>query len=379
MTPGAPLRVLQVIPTLDRAGAEKQLVLLAKGLPADRFAVEVAALTRLGPLEADLRAAGIPVTLFKKRFKVDPLALAGLARFMNKKKFDVVNTWIFAGHVYGRIAAHLAKVPVVIASEMAVDLWKRKAQLRLDRWLAGWTDVVVGNSGAVVEFYKSHGIPEAKLQLIHSGIGLVAEASSSSLDVRREFEISPDSPLFLFAGRLAPQKGVADLLDALDVLQHVEPGAVTLIAGDGPLRKALLQRAQSLTLLQSKRVRFLGPRDDVGRLMAAADVVVLPSLYEGLPNVVMEAMALGKPVVATAAPGTTELVVDGETGLLAPIGTPRELCRALRRLARDRELRAGLGAAGRQRVIDHFHVDTMIRGYAALYESLVRRKRGRPQ
>src|SRR3954453_20015137 len=92
------LKVLQLIPTLDRSGAEKQMVLLAKGLPRDRFRVEVAALTRLGPLEAELRSSGVPVTLIGKRLKADPMALARLSRFMKERKFDVVQTWIFAAN-----------------------------------------------------------------------------------------------------------------------------------------------------------------------------------------------------------------------------------------------------------------------------------------
>ncbi len=102
------LKVLQLIPTLDRSGAEKQMVLLAKGLPRDRFQVEVAALTRLGPLEAELRDASIPVTLIGKHFKVDPFALLRLAKFLKNGRFDVIQTWIFAANMYGRMAARRA-------------------------------------------------------------------------------------------------------------------------------------------------------------------------------------------------------------------------------------------------------------------------------
>src|SRR3954452_23051082 len=103
--PGSPivLKVLQLIPTLDRSGAEKQMVLLAKGLPRDRFQVEAAALTRLGPLEAELRAADIPVTLIGKPLKVDPFALHRLTKFLQAKRFDVVQTWVFAANSYGRV------------------------------------------------------------------------------------------------------------------------------------------------------------------------------------------------------------------------------------------------------------------------------------
>src|SRR5256714_477449 len=104
------------------------MVILAKGLPRDRFRVQVAALTRLGPLQAELEAAGIPVTLIGKRLKLDPLALARLVRFLKSGRFDVVQTWIFAANTYGRLAARLARVPIVITTEMAVDLWKGRLE-----------------------------------------------------------------------------------------------------------------------------------------------------------------------------------------------------------------------------------------------------------
>lgn len=130
------LKVLQLIPTLDRSGAEKQMVLLAKGLPRDRFHVEVAALTRLGPFEDELREAGIPVTLIGKPLKIDPFALARLIKFLRAKRFDVVQTWVFAANSYGRVAAHRAGVPVIVTAEMAVDLWKNRGHLAIDRFLA---------------------------------------------------------------------------------------------------------------------------------------------------------------------------------------------------------------------------------------------------
>ena len=163
------LKVLQLIPTLDRSGAEKQMVLLAKGLPRDRFHVEVAALSRLGPLEAELRNAGIPVTAIGKRFKVDPIALLTLTRFLKAKAFDVVQTWIFAANTYGRVASRMAGVPVVVVAEMAVDLWKGRIDRSVDRWLSTWCDRLVGNSHAVVEFYQQLGVPKEKLAMIYSG------------------------------------------------------------------------------------------------------------------------------------------------------------------------------------------------------------------
>jgi glycosyltransferase involved in cell wall biosynthesis len=366
------LKVLQLIPTLDRSGAEKQMVLLAKGLPRDRFQVEVATLSRLGSLEGELRDAGIPITAIGKRFKVDPIALATLSRFLKAKAFDVVQTWIFAANTYGRFASRFARVPVVVVAEMAVDLWKGRVDLSFDRLLSTWCDRLVGNSNAVVEFYQKIGVPKDRLAMIYSGIGDEKPNQTRGDAVRAELGFEADAPLILFAGRLAEQKRVHDLLKALDLLQFLQPDARTVIAGDGPLRERLEQTSHEYHL--DDRVRFLGHCEDVPRLMDAADLVVLPSTYEGLPNVILEAMQVGKPVVATAAPGTTEVVIDGQTGLLVPVGNPPHLCRAIRDVIRDPGMAQRLGAAGQAHVSAHFRVDTMIAQFAELYERLARSK-----
>jgi glycosyltransferase involved in cell wall biosynthesis len=366
------LSVLQLIPTLDRSGAEKQMVLLAKGLPTDRFRVEVATLTRMGPLLAELEVAGIPITALGKRFKVDPMVLARLVRFLKENRFDVVQTWIFAANTYGRVAARLARVPIVITTEMAVDLWKGKSQRWIDRRLARWCDRLVGNSHAVVDYYRRLGVPQDRLAMIYSGIDTEEPPAVDPAALRREFGFAVDAPLALFAGRLAEQKRIDDLLKALDLLQHVQPDLRTLIAGDGPLRQRLEETTHDYHL--DDKLRFLGHRDDVPRLMAAANLVVLPSAYEGLPNLLLEAMQFRIPVVATAAPGTTEVVEDGQTGILVPVGNPQLLARAIRDVVRDRDLARRLGEAGRARVDSAFRAEAMIANFAALYEELARAK-----
>jgi glycosyltransferase involved in cell wall biosynthesis len=362
------LKVLQLIPTLDRSGAEKQMTLLAKGLPRNRFCVEVAALTRLGPLELELRNAGIPVTAISKRFKVDPIALMSLNRFLKAKSFDIVQTWIFAANTYGRVASRMAHVPIVIVTEMAVDVWKGRLNRSIDRYLSKWCDRLVGNSQAVVEFYEHLGVPREKLALIYSGAEDEEPAETDPVAIRTALGFKTDAPLILFAGRLAEQKRVDDLLKALDLLQYVEPDARTMIVGDGPLRNHLEETSRAYHL--ENHVRFLGHREDVLKLMAASDLVVLPSAFEGLPNVLLEAMRLRKPVVATAAPGTSEVVINGRTGLLVPVGNPPLLARAIRDMIRAPVMAAQFAEAGRARVEERFRVDAMVAQFVELYEEL---------
>ena len=348
------------------------MVLLAKGLPKERFQVEVAALTRLGPLEHDLRDAGIPVTLIGKRHKVDPFALRTLTRFLKGKQFDIVQTWLFAANSYGRIAARRAKTPAVIATEMAVDLWKGRWESAIDRLLSNSCDRVVGNSKAVVDFYRTRGIPENKLECIYSGIGAVKRrasilsrsGASSAGRARRRSRFS--------SAAWRPKKGSTTYCVALDLLRHVRPLLRTLIVGEGPERGRLEELARAFELQEF--VRFLGHRDDVPRFLSGADMLVLPSLYEGLPNVALEAMRFSKPVVATDAPGTSEAVEHEKTGLLTPVRDFKELARAIRQLVDDPDLGRRLGLAGLERVDREFRVETMVDRFATLYESIAMSK-----
>ena len=256
------LKVLQLIPTLDRSGAEKQMVLLAKGLPRDRFRVEVATLTRLGSTGSRTERGGYTGHLDRQAFQVDPIALARLTRFLKAGSFDVVQTWIFAANTYGRVASRLAGVPVVVVAEMAVDLWKGRVERFVDRRLATWCDRLVGNSHAVVDFYRTLGVPDDRLAMIYSGTADDEPPTVDPRAIRVEFGFVDDAPLALFVGRLAEQKRVEDLLKAVDLLHHVQPDLRTLIVGDGPLRGQLEENAPRRIDLDGV-VRFLGHRDDV--------------------------------------------------------------------------------------------------------------------
>jgi glycosyltransferase involved in cell wall biosynthesis len=222
----------------------------------------------------------------------------------------------------------------------------------------------------VVDFYRQLGVPDDRLAMIYSGVGDLEPPVVNSRALRTSFGFDEEAPLVLFAGRLAEQKRVNDLLKALDLLQHIQPEVRTVIAGEGPLRNELEASAHAYHL--NGRVRFVGHRDDLPLLVAGADLVVLPSAFEGLPNVVLEAMQFCKPVVATAAPGTTEAVIDGETGLLVPVGDVRLLARAIRDVLRDPALARRLGLAGRARVAANFRAETMVAQFAELYERLAR-------
>ena len=366
----AMIRVLQIIPSLDRCGAEKQLTLLAQGLPRERFEVHVCALTRGGPLETPLREAGIPVTVIGKSWKIDPWAYARLRRLIVRLQPDLVHTWIFAANAYGRWAAKSAGVKHLVAGERCVDSWKQWHELAIDRYLARYTQRFVTNSSGVREFYAAHGLPADKFVVIPNGVAVGEPQSPRPREqVLAELGLPADAWLIAAVNRLWPQKRVKDLIWAADLLKIVNARTHLLIFGDGPQRWRLERYRDQCEL--SDRVHFLGAREDVPSLLPHCQCLWLGSGYEGQSNAILEAMAAGLPVIATDIPGNRDLVLPEETGALVPVGDRAAFARRTNVLLEHPELARRWGAAGRQRVLGEFSVQKMVDRHAALYEELL--------
>lgn len=362
-------RILHIIPSLDRSGAEKQLSLLAAGLPRGEFEVHVAALTRGGPLEADLAAAGIPVTVIGKRWKIDPAAYWRLERHLAALQPDLVHTWMFAANSYGRAAAMRSGVRRIVASERCVDLWKSWHEFAIDRRLARRTDRIVVNSPAISEFCVRHGLPAEKFVVIPNGVSPLKSDNTTRSALLAELGLPPHARLIGTIGRLWPQKRMKDLIWATDLVKVLRDDVHLLIVGDGPQRQRL-ERYRHLIHLD-KHVHFLGHRSDVHRLLPHFDLLALASGYEGLPNVVMESLITGVPVVATDIPGNRELVISGENGYLVRVGDRAAFAQSWLRILDDPELRTRLGEAGRRRMLEEFSVAKMVERHAALYRELL--------
>jgi glycosyltransferase involved in cell wall biosynthesis len=364
------VRLLLVIPTLVRGGAEKQLALLACGLPRETFDVHVAVLTHSGPLEGALRAAGVPVTVIGKRWKADPLAYLRLKRHIRRLAPDIVHTWLFAANAYGRQAAIAAGVKHILAGERCVDPWKSGWQLAVDRLLARRTERIVTNSSGVQQFYVGRGLPAEKFVVIPNGIGPPHVADPVSREaLLAELDLPAGSRLIGCVGRLWPQKGHKDLIWAADLLKSTRDDAHLLVIGDGPLRWRL-ERFTRQNEAQDK-VHFLGERSDVPRLMQHFDVLWLGSEYEGQSNAILEAMTAGVPVVAYDIAGNRDLVVPDETGYLVPLGDRFEFTRRTHWLLDDESLRTRMGVAARERASREFTVEQMVARHVELYQQVI--------
>lgn len=376
MTNRPPTTVSLLIPTLDRSGAEKQLVQLACGLPRGEFRVEVIALTRGGPLEQELDQHGITLTLIGKRHRLDLRALRQLKRHLAFNQPNLLHTCLFAANSYGRLARTASPATRVIVSERCVDSWKSRWQLWLDRRLIPRTDWFLANSNSVAEFYRSVGVPGERIEVIANGIdagglplaGTHPENHQRRRLIREEFGLPPETVLVTCVGRLAAQKRIEDLVWAIELLGHQAPTAHLLIVGDGTERDRLKRFAEEIRCEQ--RVHFAGHRDDVPEIWAASDVAWLASDFEGQSNSLMEAMAAGLPVLASNIPANAELVVDRQTGHLVEVGDAAGFASRTARLFENPQQARELGQAARQSMLEHHSVEANIDAHVRLYHRL---------
>jgi len=369
-------KIIYLITDLDVGGAEKGLFQLATRLPRDEFSIEVITLTGGGRIAKWLEEKDIPVTsLDIKRFW-DLAGVFRLRRLLKNLRPDILHTFLFHANIVGRVAAVEVGVRAVICSVRVAER-RFKWHLALD-WLSSpLMDLEVCVSEGVRRFTETRAkIPKNKLTVIPNGLD-PAEFEKKDLGprasgFRNSLHLSPDASVILTIGRLERQKGISFFLQAAREVLREFSQAHFLIVGEGPDKAKLISLVRNLGI--EKAVRFLGFRDDVPEIMAAADIFVLASLWEGMPNVVLEAMASGKPVVGTRVEGTDELVISGETGLLVPPADAKALARDIRRLLQEPVLARRMGQAARKRVKEHYTVQKMVERYAQLYRDILKSK-----
>ena len=364
-----PTRVLYLSHAFAVGGAEEMVLNLVRHLPP-QYVPAVACIHEAGPIGLEIERTGVPFkVLGLKPGVLRPFDVLRLRDFLYECQPDIVHTFLLTGSLYGRFAAMMARVPVVIGTEVNVYEKKRTLHALAERWLMRDTDAVVASAESVRDFYiKQVKADPSKVEVIYNAVDWAQlQATVSREEMRASVDVPPDAPLLTIIARLTEQKGHRILLDALvrPDLAH----ARLLVVGDGPLRQALESQATNLGL--SPRVRFVGARRDLGNILAATDVFVMPSFWEGLPLAMVLAMGAGVPVVATRVAGIPEVVQDGVTGLLVPPGDSGELGAALSRVVNDDTTRVLLGQAARAFVGPRFGVDGYVKSVTALYDRLL--------
>jgi glycosyltransferase involved in cell wall biosynthesis len=359
------VRVAYVIWSLGLGGAEQLVLRLAAGLDRRRFEPLICCLNEPGPFAAQAGAAGVEVAAFHKRGAVDLRLVPALRRFLRERSVDVVHTHLWGANLWGRLAARSLGLPAV-ATEHNTDTWKRAHHFAIDRALAGGTRALVAVSHAVREFYESRGVGRGRWEVIHNGVALPPGDPSARERARRALGLPTAVPAVGFVGRLVPAKGPLAFLEVLRDVARERTDLRGVMVGDGPLRAEVAARADALGL--AGRVLLAGLRDDVAPLLPAFDALLFCSEREGLSLAMLEAMAAGVPVVATAVPGTTELIEHGRSGLLFEPGHLPGAAAEIVALLASPEKAARLGAQARAYVSERFSHERMLSAHQALYE-----------
>jgi len=406
--------ILQVIWSLGLGGAEQMVIALARGLDRRRYRVSICCLNDEGAFAAALAAEGISVLAMHKRPKLDLGLPLRLARLMRQQRVAVVQTHLWSSNFWGRLAAALAGVPVVIVTEHGIERWRGRWHRLADRMLRWKTSRIV----FVSDVTRRREVARAQLlmecaEAIPNGIDPDRYRPASAEERRTSRDrlgIGDDERVALFVGRFVPEKGLEYLLEALIGVVGVVKRFRLILVGDGPLKEELQQSAARWRVYQY--VRFAGFWPEVADWYAAADCLVLSSVSEAFPMTVLEAMASGVPVIATAVGDIPEMLgrksdVAGESsqvarrklcdarpptgdrssatsdlrpatafevaecGLIVPPGNALALSRAIERLLTDRALAERLGAAGRARVLERYTSQQMVERYAQLYDALL--------
>jgi glycosyltransferase involved in cell wall biosynthesis len=367
---GSPVRIAFCITDLDPGGAERALVQLVTRLDRSRWTPAVFCLAGPGTLVDELSASGIDVVCLGAKHWWSIAALWLLARELKRFQPAVVQTFLFHANIAGRVAARLAGIGNVV-SGIRVAEWRSRVPLWIDRWTNSLVKFNVCVSRSVADFsINEAGLKPQKTFVIPNGVDPVRFTSARPADLTH-FGIPAGSPTVLAVGRLDPQKGLFDLLEAAARVVPRVPHSHFLIVGEGPERSRI--ESQIATLGLGERVHLAGWRSEIPELMAAGNLLVLSSHWEGLPNVVLEAMAAALPVVATRVEGVEELVIEGKTGLIVPPSAPGELATAIEHMLADPDEARAFGAAGRTRAAAEFSWEQMTSRYVLLFDSLLHR------
>jgi glycosyltransferase involved in cell wall biosynthesis len=364
------IKVMLLAVGLGVGGTETHLLELASGIDRSKFDVVVCSLKSGGCLVEELLHRGVRVVNLAGAGKFDVRVLFRFWKLIRQERPDVVQSFLFWANLSARLVRRLSKRVRVVCSYHDEIVSEGRLVRIIDRLTFRWSDGVVCCSDAVRRSVSAClGAPAARQTIIPFGID-VGRFAASDRATREELGLRVDGPIVGTVCRLVePKKGLSVLLQSVALLKgrSGDSECQLLIVGEGPARASLEALSEELGL--ANRVRFAGARRDIPRILPLLDVFVLPSFYEGFGIAILEAMAAGKPVVATTVGGVPEFVAAGETGLLVEPGNPAAIAEAIACLLGDREQARQMGLRGRTRVAQQFQMTTVVRQHEQIYQA----------
>jgi glycosyltransferase involved in cell wall biosynthesis len=353
-------------------GAEEMVLNLVRHLP-ERFEPVVCCIHEAGPIGEEIRRGGTRVDVLGLDPGLRrPFDVVGISAYLRRMQPRIVHTFLLTASLYGRLGAILARVPIIIGTEVNIYTNKRRSHAFAERLLMGATDRVIVSAASVRDFYldQVHADPR-KVDVIYNAVDFsAARPTVGRNQMRASLGLPASGPVAGIIARLTEQKGHRFLFNALASDPRLS-NVHLLVVGDGELREPLAAQVHALGL--ASRVHWAGARRDLGDLLGSIDVFVMPSLWEGLPLSLVLAMGAAVPSIATAVAGIPEVIDDGRTGVLVPPGDAAALADALATLFADADLRRRMGADGRAAVLPRFGVDTYVAAVADLYDRLLER------
>lgn len=378
-----PPRVLHLINWLNPGGIERWLLQLLREVDRERYEMDIACKgAALGSLAAEAVALGARV--WHTSFDWTHIRYAyKLRALIQSEGYDIIHNHLT---VYAGLPALVAKilhVPTVLSfhntSHTSDVLFNSRLQKLRNLYAqvsiplaARHAQIVTGcSAGVVAANIDMYSIRPEKARVLYYGVASAPVFSASQRQaVRHQLNVPPEAPLIVHIGRFAPQKNHAGLLCIASQLLAAYPSAIFALIGEGPLRSEIEAEIQTRKLGSSFRV--LGVRRDVEAILSAADMLLLPSLWEGLPMVALEASAAGLPIVGSDLPGMREIVAHEQTGILVPVNATEAYVKALQALLDNAPRRKSMGAAGRQRIQHHFSRAVSTQNLYALYDEVLR-------
>lgn len=371
-------RLLLVISNLTWGGAERQVIEIANQLDSARFDVHVCILSNHAPLAASLHNADERLHQISKKHKFDFGVVFRLAKLMNQLGTDVVHGFLFDAEISSRLAARLAGVRFVIGSERNSSHNYRTVNMLAYRLTAGLMTLCVANSEAGKRFNReTFKLPESRYRVVYNGVDTTRFRPRDHIEAKKHFDLPDDRFVIGMVGSFKRQKNHPYLLRVLQRLKEQRSDfcvafvGTTIFEGDnesGAYFESVLAAIDEMNL--GDCIKMLGPRDDVELFYNACDLTVLPSLYEGTPNVALESLSSGVPVIATDVADNRKVIPDAEVGYIVPLDDEALFAERVDTLLSDDDLRFSMQQYGRQWILQNFSVEKMIQNMAGVYDSI---------
>jgi glycosyltransferase involved in cell wall biosynthesis len=372
-------RILEFATYAGIGGTQTMLLEFLRHASGDKYVFYVCVLLDHDRLNEEVSKLGINNTSLNMRGYWDLVAWWKFYQFAKHKRIDLIRTYGLKAHIIGRIVGKLLKIPVNISSVRNTDSWRRWYHALLDYLTSGFTDLYISNSEAGrLATHRRERIPLSKIITIPNGIDLANYApylscmSEISETYKQQFGLLPDTPVIGIVASLRKQKGHKTIVDALPQIQQTIPEVRCLFVGEDWLHGEIHRYVREKHLEQV--VIFTGFRTDIPELLTMFDLFLLPSLWEGIPRALLEAIAMQKPVIVTAVGGIPEIVESEKTGVFVPPEDPKALAQATTYLLSNPEIATKMGQEGYRRIQQFFSLDSVVAKTEGVYDQLLKEK-----